>query len=38
MNLSTEFMQEVYKLDSDVFNENGLPSLRIKDEIRAVNL
>lgn len=36
--ISEDFLKQVETLRGDVFLENGLPSLRIKDEIRQVEL
>ena len=38
LKLSKDFIEEVNKLKDDVFKKSGLPSLRIKDQIRKINL
>ena len=38
LKLSKDFIEEVNKLKDDVFKKSGLPSLRIKDQVRKINL
>ena len=38
LKLSKDFIEEVNNLKDDVFKESGLPSLRIKDQVRKINL
>ena len=38
LKLSKDFIEEVNKLKDDVFKKSGLPSLRIKDDVRKINL
>lgn len=38
MSLTERFMKMVYQLKTDVFRDDGLPTLKLKDEIRAIIL